>query len=172
MIPPVNSNFQQATRFLLTFPRVSTTTYFCQSCNLPGLSISGIKTPTMFADIWHPSNKPNFEPFKATFIVNEGLSDWLELFYWINGLAPSINFEQYQNLKNLSRFSLGSKRPQYADGTLQILTALNNPIMYVDFTSMFPTDLTSVNFNTTETDTVTLIADITFRYDFFTIRLP
>ena len=108
MTQPQNTNFQQPTRFLLTFPRISNTQYFCQTCNLPGISLVEIAQPTMFANLYHPSNKPIFQPFTATFIVDEALAAWIELFLWINGLAPSKDFTQYQNLSKLNKFTIGA----------------------------------------------------------------
>jgi len=73
---PQNTNFLQSTKFVLTFPRISNTQFFCQEVNLPGVSTSEIPQTTPFVDLYRPGDKLVYEPLNVTFIVNEDMSSW------------------------------------------------------------------------------------------------
>jgi len=44
---PENTNLLQPTKFLLTFDRIRATQYFCQSVNLPGVSLGEVNRAQM-----------------------------------------------------------------------------------------------------------------------------
>jgi len=168
--PPQNTNFLQSTKFVLTFPRISNTQYFCQEFNLPGVSTSEITYPTPFVDLYIPGDKLVYEPLNVTFIVDEEMVSWTEIHDWLRAMTFPTNFEEYKNLKNLSSVSYNSPKPQYSDGVLNILSALNNPKLSVKFTDIFPTSLSAIQFNSTDTDTPTMTATATFRYSWYDIK--
>ena len=171
LIPqPQNTNFLQSTKFVLTFPRISNTQYFCQEVNLPGVSTSEIVRPTPFVDLYIPGDKLVYEPLNITFIVDEDMNSWLEIHNWLRGMTFPTDFEEYRNLKNLSPVSRNSPRPQYSDGILTVLTALNNPKLSVKFTDVFPVSLSAIQFNTTDADTPTMTATATFRYSWYDVK--
>ncbi len=167
---PQDTNFLQSTKFLLTFSRVPNVQYFCQSVNLPGVSMQAAEQETPFVKIYRPGDKMEFEDFTIDFLVDEDLLSWLEIFKWIQGMTFPENFEQYRNLRNLSRYTQNKTEPQYSDGTLNILTALNNANIQVNFIDMFPIGLSSIHFNSTDENTTTLSATATFRYTYYTVK--
>ena len=171
LIPqPQNTNFLQSTKFVLTFPRISNTQYFCQQVNLPGVSTSEILTPTPFVDLYAPGDKLVYEPLNVTFIVDEEMNSWLEIHNWLRGMTFPTDFEEYRNLKNLSSVAYYSPKPQYSDGILNVLTGLNNPKLSVSFTDVFPVSVSGIEFNATDTDTPTMTATATFRYSWYNIE--
>lgn len=166
---PQNTNFLQSTKFVLTFPRISNTQYFCQEVNLPGVSTSEIPQVTPFVDLYRPGDKLVYEPLNVTFIVDEELQAWLDIHNWLRGMTFPTNFEEYQNLKNLSPIAYYAPKPQYSDGMLNILSGLNNKKITVQFTDIFPVSLSAIQFNATDTDTPTITATATFRYSWYDI---
>ena len=95
---------------------------------------------------------------------------WTEIHDWLRAMTFPTNFEEYKNLKNLSSVSYNSPKPQYSDGVLNVLSALNNPKLSVKFTDIFPTSLSAIQFNSTDTDTPTMTATATFRYSWYDIK--
>lgn len=166
---PQNTNFLQTTKFILTFPRISNTQYFCQQVNMPGVSLTELPQQTPFIELYKPGNKMQYELFNVTFIVDEELRAWMELHDWIKGLTFPNNFDQYQNLRNLSPVAQSSPAPQYADGQLTILSSLNNPKLTLQFVDMFPTTLSSIIFSSTDENTTTITADCSFRFSYFNV---
>ncbi len=169
-IQPQDTNFLQSTKFLLTFSRIPNVQYFCQSVNLPGVSMSPAEQETPFVKIYRPGDKMDFDDFTIDFLLDEDMQAWLEIFNWMQGMTFPENFDQYRNLKNLSRYTQYKAEPQYSDGSLNILTALNNANFQVNFIDMFPTQLSSIHFNSTDENTTTLSATATFRYTYYTVK--
>ena len=167
---PQNTNFLQSTKFVLTFPRISTTQYFCQEINLPGISISEVVQPTPFVDLSRPGDKLKYEALNITFIVDEALESWSSIHDWLRGMAFPTNFDEYKNLKNLNPIATYSSSPQYTDGTLNVLSGLNNVKFSIDFVDIFPISLSSIQFNSTAIDTPTITATATFKYSWYNIK--
>jgi hypothetical protein len=166
---PQNKDLLQQTKFLFTFSRIPNTQYFCQEVNLPGGYLDDIIHPTPFSDLHVPGTKFHYDPLEVKFLVNEDLTSWSDIYYWLRGMTFPENFDEYRNLKNLSPFTINSKKPQYSDGSLQILTALNNRKITIDFYDLFPENLSGINFTTTDENTTPLVATANFRFSYLRV---
>lgn len=164
---PQNTNFLQSTKFVMTFSRIPNVQYFCQSVRLPGLSLDAMEQQTPFVVVKRPGDKVTFDRLVIDFLLDEDLNSWKEIYNWIIGMTFPENFDQYKNLKNLSTYSQYQTQPQYADGTLNILTALNNVNLRYEFTGLFPVRLSEVVFNSTDENTTTLTASAEFEYTYY-----
>ena len=56
------------------------------------------------------------------------------------------------------------------DGTLLILSSHNNVTKEIVFRDLFPTNLSSVEFSTQQTEVEYLQADVTFKYTYFEFK--
>ena len=65
---PENTNLLQSTKFLLTFDRIRTTQYFCQTVNLPGVSLGEVSRATPFLDMYSTGTKLTYDPLVVEFI--------------------------------------------------------------------------------------------------------
>jgi len=167
---PTNTNFLQPTKFILTFPRLTSTQFFCQKVNLPGISLDEIEQPTPFIEIHHPGDKLYHETLDVSFIVDEDLTTWLEIYEWIKGITFPEDFDQYKGLKRLSPIAMNSKYPQFCDAQLNILTALNNTNLVAEFIDVFPVKLSSLEFDSTITDSPVMVAECTFRFTTYHVK--
>ena len=97
---PQNTNYLQATKFLLTIDRITTTQYFCQSVNLPGGSLgqATFNTPTL--DMYVAGTKTTYNPLTITFTIDEQIQSWKELHNWIISIA-SPDMEERVRLTEL-----------------------------------------------------------------------
>ena len=93
---PQNTNYLQASKFILSFDRIPTVQYFCQEANLPGVTMSKAPINTPLLDIYSPGNKLNYSPFNIEFTVNEGATDWQELYNY-TGIILNDYFEVAKN---------------------------------------------------------------------------
>ena len=158
---PQNTNLAQVTKHLLVFQRIPTVQYFCQSVNIPGVSVSGISRSTPFTDLWYPSTKMEYNQFDITFLVDEGLTTWKTLQDWFRAVASPKSFDEKNTLLQLQG---GSK---FSDATVTLLSALNNSIAQVYFHNLFPLSLGDLTFDTTQSADNILTSTATFRYDYY-----
>ena len=84
---PQNTNPLQPTKFLLTFSRIPTTQYFCQEVNIPGVSLGEVDRVTPFLDMFSPGTKLKYDPLDISFIVDESLQSWKDLYNWFISIA-------------------------------------------------------------------------------------
>lgn len=167
---PENKNLLQTTKFLLTFGRLPNVQFFCQKVNLPGGYLDDIIHPTPFSDLHTPGNKIHYDPVEIEFLVNEDLSSWYEIYEWLRAMTFPENFEEYKNLRNLSPLLQNAKKPQYSDGSLQILSAMNNTKITIDFYDMFPERLSGIDFSTMDENTTPIVSSASFRFSYFKIK--
>ena len=91
---PINPDLLQSTKFRVTFSRLPGVTYFCNSANLPGISLTEIPMPTPFVELYLPGEKAIYDTFNITFLVDEDLRAWTELHDWIRGATFPPEFEE------------------------------------------------------------------------------
>lgn len=169
---PSNTDLLQSTKFRVTFERLPGVTFFCQSANLPGVSLTEILRPTPFIDLYHAGEKMLYDTFNITFLVDEDLRTWTEIHDWIRGITFPTEFEEYVRLARQTpgaslRAATNNRIATYCDATLTIHTNKNNPNFRVKLVDVFPTSLSSIVFNTGDTAENIITADATFRFSYY-----
>lgn len=149
---PQNTNPLQPTKFSITFPGVTDTVYFCQQINLPGASVKEVVQPTPNIDLFKPGTRISYENLEMTFLVNEELTAWTEIYNWLQDNGT------------------GNYRKSGAQAILTIYSNLNNPKIRVKYINVFPTSLTGLDFDTQLSADKHLSATATFRFDQFEIE--
>jgi hypothetical protein len=152
---PENTNFLQPTKFLMTFPEITDTIYFCQKANIPGVSLDAPIHVTPNLDLYVSGTKITYNTFDMDFLVNEDISAWLEMYRWMVDLS---SVEKSYNMR---------KNKQ---STLTIMSNQNNPKMRVNFINIFPISVSSLDFDTTLSADEHVMASASFRYDYYTIE--
>jgi len=155
---PENTNLLQPTKFLLTFSRIATTQYFCQTVNLPGVSLGEVVRVTPFLDMYSPGTKLTYEPLEMEFMVDEELLSWKNLYDWFISMADPDGFEKRDVSRELQSIKY------FSDATLTVLSALNNPILRIQYTNVFPLSISDIGFDTTRSADTIITAKATFRY--------
>ena len=155
-LSPIGFKFQ-----LNNFPEVN---YFCQAANLPGVSISSIEVATQLKSIQFSGDEVSFEELSIQFIVDENMKNWLSIYNWIVGLGFATPEDQVEYKKLKERGALTT------DATLTVLTSNMNPQLNFVFRDCFPLSLSSIDFNSTETDVTYVTATVSFQYDSYTVE--
>lgn len=158
---PQNINLQETTAFKLVIPKIPEVTYFCQKVNLPGISIETVGQNTAFNSILYPAGKVSHETFTASFVVSEGLSNWLEIYKWIQSCSNYTDYETFA----------GDDNSLVSDAKLYILTSKNNLNVTATFYGLFPTSLGSISFDYSDMELQTLISDVTFSFSYYDISI-
>jgi len=161
---PTNTSFLSPIGFkfqLNNFPEVN---YFVQSASLPGISISAIDVPTQLKAVAVAGDEVTFEELSIKFIVDENMKNWLSIYDWIIGLG----FPTEEGQKKYKKLSENSELT--TDATLTVLTGNMNPQLNFVFKECFPLSLTSIAFDSGGTDIDYVTADVSFRYDVYTVQ--
>ena len=164
---PQNTNFLQPTKFLLTFSRIPTVQYFCQAVNLPGVSVGQAPINFPSVDVYAPGNKIAYNNFNITFGVDEGVTGWQEMYNWFRSFASPNGTDERNRLTLLQNNGILAQKPWYSDATLTVYNNLNNPVVRVNFTNIFPVSLSDLQFDTKSNADEIITADVNFVYEQF-----
>jgi hypothetical protein len=119
--------------------------YFCIQASLPS-----VNTPAAGANFRNllpriPGETLAFDSLNVTFIVDEELKNYLEIYKWL-----------YENTR--------TEDLKWRDMTLSILTNQNNTNKQIVFRSVIPISLTSIDFNVQSTEVEYLTCSVEFQY--------
>lgn len=158
---PDNTNFLSPVAFKFSCDLLPQTEFYCQSANLPGVSIAAPEVPTPFGPNYVGGDRVEYEELQLRMIVDENLKNFNEIYEWVTGLGISEEFDRYKErkLKGLD-----------ATGVLTILTGANVPQVEIHFKKMFPISISGLQFDLGNTDIVYLTADMSLRYNTYSIR--
>lgn len=157
---PQNTNPLQPTKFTLTFSKLPAVTYFCQQVNLPGVSMGEVVRPTPFLDQYLPGTKMEYNPLSITFILDEELAGWKNMYDWFTSMADPDGFEPRGEVGRVS-----GKNTALSDATLTVLNNLNNPVLRINFKNVFPLSMSDIDFDTTSSADTIMTNSVTFRYE-------
>ena len=163
-VAPCNQDLLQSAKFILVIPRLTTTQFFCQAANIPGIASTPKIQTTPLLDLAIPGDKINFDTLDIEFLLDEELQSWLAISEWMRGIYSPENSNQYTNLKHQSKYSEKVLYPQYADAELLVLSASNKPTVKVSFIDMFPISLSGINFDVRVGSDKIMTATSTFKY--------
>ena len=164
-VSPCNQDLLQSAKFILAIPRLTTTQFFCQAANIPGISTTPKLQNTPLLDLAVPGDKINFDSLDIEFLLDEELQSWLTISDWMRGIYSPEESSQYTNLKYQSKYSKTVLHPQYADAVLSVLSASSNkPTVKINFVDMFPIALSGINFDVRVGSEKIMTASATFRY--------
>ena len=161
---PSNINYLSPIGFRFQITKFPEVNYFCQSANIPGISIGQIDLPTPTSTGYLAGDEVAFEELTISFVIDENMKNWLSIYDWIVGIGfPTLEGqEKYKKLKADSELT--------TDATLTVLTGNMNPQINFRFNECFPLSLSSVAFDSGGTDIEYVTADVSFRYDVYTVE--
>ena len=159
---PVNRSFLSNNKFDFVLKRIPNFTYLVQGVNLPGLALQSSSINTPFSAVSIPGNQITFGSLSLTFMVDEDMQSWLELYNWIVQLG---NPKGYNKIGNLTR-EPGFINSTTSDATLFIKSNANNPNLRFDFFDVYPTELGEMSFTTTDNQEF-VTSTATFNYGYY-----
>jgi len=152
---PSNINLLSPVGFRFMIEYLPNTSWYLTSAALPGLSLGEINFPTPLQPTQLPGNDVTFDPLEITFIVDEDLNNWRELFDWITGIGFPNDYNEYKSQK---------ANQIHSDATLSILNSNMQPNYRILFKDLFPTSLGEVSFDSSSADVDGIKATASFRY--------
>ena len=169
-----NRNFLSPIGFLFLIEKAKKVSFLCQKASIHTLSLGQVDIPTAGRVSIPIEGNVQYGNLDIDFIVDEDLRNYMEIHNWIRALGlPSDNDERAAWVDTWSR---GDARrtaydsAKYSDATLQVLNNNNLTNFEVIFENMFPTQLSTMDFDVTGSDNDFMIATATFSYTLFEVR--
>jgi hypothetical protein len=156
------TNFFSPLEFVVSVKRLPNVQFFTQSVNIPSFSMQLIEQPNPFKPIPIPGDRAVYGDLPISFIVDESMNNYIEVYNWMKGLAFPDNFNQYKNLDN-SEYGI------YTDISIVVMNSAKNPNIEFQFKDCFPVSLSDVTLDTTQSDLIYPQATVTFTFKDFTI---
>ena len=171
--PIENRNFLAPVGFKFTLKRSPAAAFFCNQANIPDISLGIAEQPTYLRDIPIPGDKIQFGDLNISFLVDEDLTNFMEIQNWIRGLGYPETLKQFDELEEKGQLNdafgqyAQSGDDIYSDGTLQILSSNLVPQFNVTFNDLFPYSLSTLSFDARDTDIEYFTADVSFKYTMY-----
>ena len=119
--------------------------------------------PSYLKDIDLPGEKLTYENLTVRFLVDEDLKNYMALHNWMTGIGFPESLGDFKEEVTKPDTSIDMNQ-QYSDGSLIIQNSNFRTNAIVKFKDLFPTELTSLEFDTSITDIQYFTAEATFKY--------
>jgi hypothetical protein len=156
------TNYLSPLEFIVTVKRLPNVQFFTQRATIPSVTKQPIDKPTPFKTLYETGDLIRYSELNLTFIVDEQMNNYIEVFNWIKGLTFPENFNQF---KNLSESDEGLR----SDISIVVKNSNKNPSIVIDYYDCFPISLSEVLLDTTQSDIIYPEATVTFQYNYFSI---
>jgi len=163
-----NRNFLSGVAFkfnLAKFPKVD---FFSNSARIPELSLELTSQPSYLKTIDVPGERLTFGDFTLRFLVDENMENYISVYNWLTGLGFPETTKEFADLIK-DKDGQRDAKEAFCDGTLRILNSNYREVAQVKFNDLFPTSLTSLDFDATNTDVQYFTAEATFKYTLYKI---
>ena len=167
-------------------PIFPTTEWFVVRCNIPSVTLGQADQYTPFVDIAVVGDKLQYGDFNITFIVDEQLKNYMEMYNWVKNIGFPFEHEQFNKLDrpDFTNRSGGQKyNPEkdtyskvndsdlYTDILLHIMSSKNNLVATCEIYEAFPTTLGSIEYSQQETDMTYAQCEVGFAYTWFDVKV-
>lgn len=154
---PKNRNYLNPIGFKLNLEIFDGVDFFCQSINLPDVSMPFTNVATRFREFpIAPGGGLEFGDLRINFIVDEDLHNYISIHDWIKTNSGA------------NEMRVGD--PRYSSGQLFILTSNFNTNRIINFENLFPISLSDLSFDATVSDVDYLTASVTFKFTDYTFK--
>ncbi len=166
LFSPDSKNFLAPVGFKFVIERVPTVEFFCQSVNLPEMSIGTRTIDNRVKAYDLPGDKMTQGDLTLSFMINENMDNFYEIYNWLKGLTNPGTEQQFWDYMN----TIDEKgRPTdfnkiTTDARLLVLDSNFNTITTAVFMNIFPTSLSGVRFTADANDIDYVTADAVFKY--------
>ena len=163
-----NRNFLSGVAFkfnLAKFPKVD---FFSNSARIPEISLELTQQASYLKNIDVPGERLNYGDFTLRFLVDENMVNYISIYDWLTGLGFPETTKEFADLIK-DKDGQRDAKEAFCDGTLRILNSNYREVAQVKFRDLFPTSLTSLDFDATNTDVQYFTAEATFKYTIYNL---
>ena len=181
---PDNENLLQTTAFRFVMTKTPEMVYFCQSASIPSVSV--IDTPVLSK---HPTlhfadPKLNYDPLTLSFLVNEDMGNYMEIYNWMRYFTIHDEKTQPRNRSEIASSGVydaedpftglskpGDPADYQVDGTLVILNSKSVPQASITFKDIYPSSLGEIDLNASDGEASPVNCSVTFQYRDFAVTV-
>ena len=163
-----NRNFLSGVGFkfnLSKFPKVD---FFSNSARIPELNLELARQASYLKNIDIPGERLTYGDFTLRFLVDENMENYISVYNWLKGLGFPESTQEFRDLTT-DKDGIRDPKEAFCDGTLRILNSNYREVAKVKFKDLFPTSLTSLDFDATNTDVQFFTAEATFKYTIYNL---
>ena len=166
-----NRNFLSPVGFKFILGKYPKVDFFSNSSRIPEISLGTANQPSYLKDVDVPGDKLSYGDLSLRFLVDENLENYMLIHNWLRGLGSPNSLKEFDDLLKEDD-GIEDYSKQFSDGSLHILNSNFRTSAIVKFKDLFPTYLTSLEFEATETDIQYFTAEVTFKYTMYDILGP
>ncbi|NBW56973.1 hypothetical protein EBR43_04160 [bacterium] len=175
---PTTYDYLRPNGFRFTIQDLPHVSYTCQSANIPLIDVGFATQPTPFVDVPVIGDKVNFGDFTITFLINEDMANYLELYAWLVAIGFPKSYNQFPDYiqKRMNRFPFVQNKftsndtIAYSDATLHILNSVNVASTKIVFRDLFPISLQALDFNITPSTIEYFVGIASFKFKYFDVE--
>ena len=150
---PDSVNYLKNNGFKFEIPRIPNINFYIQQANIPSIDVDNVETKTLYAQsVIGTGGKITYGSLTLSFIVDEDMSNYLEIFNWIRGEVPVEKSPPLRDPKSL------------ANGILVVMDNKSRPNIEIQYQDIFPIRLDEIGFNLTTTDPDPIIITTEFKF--------
>ena len=165
---PVNKNFLSPLGFKFFVKKTPNVNWFVQSVTIPSIVLPKTEVSNPFINFPIGGDHLQFGDLDITFRVDEDMSNYKEIYNWLQAMGFPDNFDQYKAIAPRTRNPISGLNDSatgtgiFSDASLIILTSAMNPNLEVTFIDLYPVSLSPLQFNTQFTDVNYIEAQVSF----------
>jgi hypothetical protein len=184
---PTSLDYASPTQFKFVINQLPKVEYFTVVASVPGITLGEAVFSTPFRQIPIAGDELTYDTFNLSFIVDEKLENYITIHNWLVGHGFPRSREQFSKFRDTTAVDsetaaaiatpvsatgnvASADRVMTSDATLSILSNHNNPIVEVRFRDMYPTSISSLQYDQGATDVDYLRVDASFSYQSYTIH--
>ncbi len=156
-------NLMASNNFMFELHNLPYVSMFAQNFDLPAITLGRVSQPTPLSDLALPGNKLEFTDLVLTFLVDENMKNYLEIWTWMNYLGAPIDTRQYKKIQEGK-----AAFPLVSDLSVHLLSNKLNPTKVIKFIDCYPVDLGGLSFRHNETESIHPECTVAFDYSYFT----
>lgn len=157
------TNYFSPLEFVVSVKRLPHIEFFTQRTQIPGVSATPVEKPTPFNTMYETPDKLRYDNFNFSFIIDEKMNNYLEVYNWIKGITFPQNYGQFKEINE-------SKEGRFSDISVLVLNSNKNPSINITYKNCFPISLSEITLDTTSSDLIYPEATVTFQYDYYEIE--
>ena len=186
---PDKLDYASPIQFRFTCAKLPTVEFFCQTANVPSVTLGTADVETPLKNIPMPGDKLTYGELNVSFLVDENLNNYKELHDWLTGLGFPQSHSQFSSLLATGHDRFPSSKvgtasvssdvgrttapldegASYSDATLTVLNSKNIAKTEIRFHNVYPTQLGGLSYDIKASDVDYLSANATFAYMFYEI---
>ena len=182
---PTVFDYSQSNQFKIFFPIFPITEWFVVRANIPSVTLGVADQYTPFVQVQVSGDHITYGDFNITFIVDENLKNYMEMYNWVKNIGFPFSREQFNTLDRpdyqdrsggqkynpeKDTYSKVNDSDLYTDILLHLMSSNNNLVATGEIYEAFPTTLRAIEYSQQETDMTYATCAVGFAYTWFDVK--